>query len=426
MSWRVGCSFGWNSSGGSAGVSSVVGTPDRITVSTVAGVATVDIAPTYVGQATITTVGTLTSGSLGAGFTTVAVARGGTGVTTFGGTNRILFTSTVDVLSSSANLTYDGTILGLTSGTGTFKLRSLTTDSTIPAFYLNQAVPSGTNYTLYGNGVSTILNASTSAGTLSLRVGDSARVSIMNTAFSFAQSAATSGATSQYKFTNAGNTGQTASTEVFAFEFDSSQTIQHATGALALQRATLFRAPTYSFVGASATTNMATVAITGAPISGTNNSPVNTHAFYIGAEASTDGAGTAPTNSYGITCNAQTGATNNFAAQFIGGITKLTGGITVGTGGNITDVLIATATLDFPNTAAGAQSDLTVTVTGAALNDQVFIGTPNGSVSATDNVNFWAWVSAADTVTIRFNNGNLVAAVDPASGTFKVVVFKTA
>lgn len=87
-------------------------------------------------------------------------------------------------------------------------------------------------------------------------------------------------------------------------------------------------------------------------------------------------------------------------------------------------VLTNTATLDFASTAAGSKSDLTVTVTGAALNDVVSIGVPNGSISATDNVNFWGWVSAADTVTIRFNNNNTVGAVDPASGTYTVIVSK--
>lgn len=48
----------------------------------------------------ITGVGTLTSGALGSGFTTVAVARGGTGVTSFGGTSTLLYTTTANTLSS--------------------------------------------------------------------------------------------------------------------------------------------------------------------------------------------------------------------------------------------------------------------------------------------------------------------------------------
>jgi len=85
--------------------------------------------------------------------------------------------------------------------------------------------------------------------------------------------------------------------------------------------------------------------------------------------------------------------------------------------------LTNTATLDFGNTAAGVAADLTITVTGAAVGDAVYVGADNASVSA-DNITFWGWVSATNTVTVRFNNNNLVSAVDPASGTFRVVVTK--
>ncbi len=55
----------------------VVGTADRIT----ANADSIDIASTYAGQNSIVTVGTLTSGALGTGFTAVAVAQGGLGLT---------------------------------------------------------------------------------------------------------------------------------------------------------------------------------------------------------------------------------------------------------------------------------------------------------------------------------------------------------
>jgi hypothetical protein len=84
--------------------------------------------------------------------------------------------------------------------------------------------------------------------------------------------------------------------------------------------------------------------------------------------------------------------------------------------------LTNSATLNFGNTAAGAATDLTITVTGAADGDAVALGVPNGSTVA--NGSFTAWVSATDTVTVRFSNSNLVTALDPASGTFKVRVFK--
>jgi hypothetical protein len=84
--------------------------------------------------------------------------------------------------------------------------------------------------------------------------------------------------------------------------------------------------------------------------------------------------------------------------------------------------LHGSATLNFGSTAAGASTDLTVTVTGAADGDVVSIGVPNGSTLT--NGCFTAWVSAANTVTIRFSNNDLITALDPASGTFKAFVTK--
>lgn len=95
--------------------------------------------------------------------------------------------------------------------------------------------------------------------------------------------------------------------------------------------------------------------------------------------------------------------------------------ITIGgsSGSQVKLVKSATATLDFPSTAAQTSQDLTITVTGAAVGDTVMIGVPNGSVNA--NTSYTGWVSAADTVTIRHNNYS-AAAVDPASGTFRATI----
>lgn len=84
--------------------------------------------------------------------------------------------------------------------------------------------------------------------------------------------------------------------------------------------------------------------------------------------------------------------------------------------------LTATATLDFGSTAANSSTDLTITVTGAADGDSVIVTPPNGSVVA--NSIYTAWVSAANTVTVRFSNLDITNAADPASGTFRAVVFK--
>lgn len=60
---------GAGSGGGGGGISSVVGTPGQIDVNTVSGVATVSIDSGYVGQTSITTLGTLSSLNVGGGIT---------------------------------------------------------------------------------------------------------------------------------------------------------------------------------------------------------------------------------------------------------------------------------------------------------------------------------------------------------------------
>lgn len=86
---------------------------------------------------------------------------------------------------------------------------------------------------------------------------------------------------------------------------------------------------------------------------------------------------------------------------------------------NVPLTLRDTATLDFASSGATTVSDLTVTIPGARLGDEVSIGVPHGSVTAT--ATYWGWVSAANTVTIRFSPK---ATENPASGVFHVSVLK--
>ena len=87
----------------------------------------------------------------------------------------------------------------------------------------------------------------------------------------------------------------------------------------------------------------------------------------------------------------------------------------------LSKTLTGSATLDFPSTSAQTSSELTITVTGAVDGDVVGVGVPNTSASA--NTSYSVRVSAANTVTVKFNNYS-AAAVDPASGIFKVSVIK--
>lgn len=85
------------------------------------------------------------------------------------------------------------------------------------------------------------------------------------------------------KVSGAAHTTQTAGAELVDIDFALNRTVQHATGAVATQRSTVFRAPTYSFVGASVITDAATLAITGAPVPGTNATITNPYALWVQA-----------------------------------------------------------------------------------------------------------------------------------------------
>lgn len=81
--------------------------------------------------------------------------------------------------------------------------------------------------------------------------------------------------------------------------------------------------------------------------------------------------------------------------------------------------LTGSASLDFASIAVNSYADLTITVTGATVGSVVSLGAP-ATIPA--NVHFFAWVSAADTVTVRCVNNDAVSAADPAAGTYRVTV----
>jgi len=83
--------------------------------------------------------------------------------------------------------------------------------------------------------------------------------------------------------------------------------------------------------------------------------------------------------------------------------------------------LSASDNLDFPETAPREHSDIDIAVAGATAGDVVVLGVDSAAVM--DNTCYTAWVSADDTVTVRFNNYSN-ANKDPESGNFKILVIK--
>ena len=105
----------------------VVGTTNRISVTADA----IDIASTYVGQATITTLGTVATGTWNA--TTIGTTKGGTGLTSFTSGGALYATSTSALTTGTLPVGSGGTgattLTGYVKGTGT---TAFTASATIP------------------------------------------------------------------------------------------------------------------------------------------------------------------------------------------------------------------------------------------------------------------------------------------------------
>lgn len=98
----------------------------------------------------------------------------------------------------------------------------------------------------------------------------------------------TTGSADYFRLITPADTTLTASAEAMGGQFGgdasgATVTRQFATGALTTNREFTFIHPTYGFVGASTLTNAATVAITGAPVAGTNATITNPLAFWVQA-----------------------------------------------------------------------------------------------------------------------------------------------
>jgi hypothetical protein len=126
-----------------------VGTSDRITVNA----DSIDIASTYVGQSSITTLGTVTTGTWSA--STIVVGKGGTGATSFT-SNGILFGNTTDALQVTAAGTQYQVLQAGSGGTPTFGALNLGQSAAITG-----TLPIGNG----GTGATTALAARSALGT---------------------------------------------------------------------------------------------------------------------------------------------------------------------------------------------------------------------------------------------------------------------
>lgn len=211
--------------------------------------------------------------------------------------------------------------------------------------------------------------------------------STTSTFITFTQAASTGGNQTGILYTGGASTGLTASAEIIDVNYNLARTIQRATGAVTTQRAYLVQAPTYSFVGASTITDAATVAISGAPVAGTNATITRTYAFWV-----------------------QSGN-----ARVDGNITSRGGARTWGTEDGQTLAFQTNGTTRWTITSTGAH-----TITSSALNGTA-LATFTQAVSTSGNTPFITFTAAAhtaqtasaETIDINFN---LSGALQHATG----------
>ena len=147
--------------GAAPALGSVVGTSGQIVVTWTSPNLVVSIDPTYVGQTSITTLGTITTGTWNG--TTIATNYGGTGLTSFAA-NELFYASSTSVMAQSANLTFDGT--------GTLVIDGLTVNGAT-----NTITAATGNITLDpGTGGSVIVGPGTASGSITSESGQALTV----------------------------------------------------------------------------------------------------------------------------------------------------------------------------------------------------------------------------------------------------------
>jgi hypothetical protein len=207
---------------------------------------------------------------------------------------------------------------------------------------------------------------------------------------SVTSTASTGTVASTFKVTDAAHTTLTASTERISALFDFGQTRQFATGALTTQRALRVLAPTYSFVGASTITTAATVAISGAPVAGTNATITNSLALWL--ESGGIGIGTAIARQGAVRLAPSAGTSglwwrNNADTQDLAGLFSGTDDVLyAGDPTNGAGVNIRTKSSGFMNLYFGATAEYQVSPTAFNFTDNVAKFGSNPSANAAVNV----------------------------------------
>jgi hypothetical protein len=245
------------------GTGGLLGDDASLTYSTVTGQ---NILLTDAATATVTDLLTLdhrSSGTSASGYGTGILFRGQDGSSTVGGDDIARISGTLTTVTSGSEVS---SLLFQTRTAGGALATALTvTSATTSAAVL--ATTSSFNF----NANSMVITGAGSTVTHTL--GNS------RTQYLYSRTAPVSGALGFLSYTPGSSTGRTLSTEINEFSYTSGSK-QWATGAITTQREILFSAPTYSFVGASTITTAATIAISGAPIAGSNATLTSSYSLW--------------------------------------------------------------------------------------------------------------------------------------------------
>jgi len=393
--------------GGGGGVTSVIGTANKITVNGVA-TPTVTIASTYAGQPSIVTTGTITAGGWEA--SPIKAIYGGTGRTSYtvGDFLQATTTTTLTPLSSGVLGSYlRGGGAGTVNAWSTLTLPNSATATNIVYATGTNALGSTSTFCFDATG-NLIVGRSAAAFTNDIIGAERSVASTL--AIRLKNTSTSNGAYSQLAVGNSStlvNLGLVGTNTTTSGEYVQGQAYNMTTSA-----------------GYSFGTNNASGVIRIYTGSGVQNVNINAsgRTFFGGSTSATAwlqvAAGTTTVSPVKLTNGTLETTPETGAMEMASNILYFTPNASRY---QIGMLLTGSATLDFGNTSPQNSSDLTITVTGASDGDPVTVGAPNGSVLS--NSSYSAFVSASNTVTVRFNNYSS-GSQDPASGTFKVTVNK--
>lgn len=109
---------------------------------------------------------------------------------------------------------------------------------------------------------------------------------------------------------------------------------------------------------------------------------------------------------------------------FTGPVKSKNGFQTGDSGTQITYIQKSSVAVTIATSAAAAEADVAVTVTGAVAGDAVVV-TPLAAAAETGLAVVLAWVSATNQVTIRYSNVNAVAALSGSTTNWQVLLVRS-